>query len=77
MGMSEAKRNPIVRVGDYIKNIFENLAIMSIAEGGRMLNGYWFESEIKKNKYTDRISRVNMIDEYLRREHKVLSRPNF
>lgn len=75
--MSEAKRNPLVRVGDYIKNIFENLAIMSVAEGGRMINGYWFESEIKKNKYTDRISRINMIDEYLRREHKVLSRPNF
>lgn len=75
--MSGAKRNPLVRVGDYIKNIFENLAIMSVAEGGRMINGYWFESEIKKNKYTDRISRINMIDEYLRREHKVLSRPNF
>lgn len=75
--MSGSKRNPIVRVGDYIKTIFENLAIMSVVEGGRMLSGYWFESEIKKNKYTDRISRINMIDEYLRREHKVLSRPNF
>lgn len=42
-----------------------------------MDNGYWFESEIKKNKYTDRIGRVEDIDEYLRREHKVLSRPNF
>lgn len=75
--MSEVKRNPIVRVGNYIKNIFENMAILSVAEGGRMLSGYWFESEIKKNKYTDRISRINTIDEYLRREHKVLSRPNF
>lgn len=42
-----------------------------------MNSGYWFETEIKKNRYTDRISRVNSIDEYLRREHKVLSRPNF
>lgn len=42
-----------------------------------MSNGYWFESEIKKNKYTDRISRIDMIDDYLRREHKVLARPNF
>ncbi len=42
-----------------------------------MINGYWFESEIKKKRYTDRISRINLIDEYLRREHKVLSRPNF
>lgn len=75
--MSDTKRNPIIRVGDYIKNLFRNSAVGRAAEGGRMLSGYWFESEIKKNKYTDRISRINTIDEYLRREHKVLSRPNF
>jgi len=75
--MSGTKRNPITRVGDYIKGLFKNSAVGRAAEGGRMLNGYWFESEIKKNKYTDRISRVNTIDEYLRREHQVLSRPNF
>ncbi|MDE6055258.1 MAG: phage portal protein [Lachnospiraceae bacterium] len=75
--MSETKRNPITRVGDYIKGFFKNSAVRRAAEGGRMLNGYWFESEIKKNKYIDRIARINTIDEYLRREHKVLSRPNF
>ena len=75
--MSETRYNPIIRVGDYIKGLFKNSAIHRTAKGGRMLNGYWFESEIKKNKYTDRISRINTIDEYLRREHKVLSRPNF
>lgn len=75
--MSETKRNPITRIGDYIKGLFKNSAVGKTAEGGRMLSGYWFESEIKKNKYTDRISRINTIDEYLRREHKVLSRPNF
>lgn len=76
--MSDEKRNPISRVGDYIKGLFKNSAIWKIAEGGKMFtNDYWFESEIKKNKYTDRISRINNIDEYLRREHKVLSRPNF
>ena len=76
--MSEMKRNPISRVGEYIKGLFKNSAIGKIAEGGRMFtNNYWFESEIKKNRYVDRISRINSIDEYLRREHKVLSRPNF
>lgn len=40
-------------------------------------NDMWFESEIKKIKYTDRIGRVKDIDGYLRREHKVLSRPDF
>jgi len=63
--MIETKHNPITRVGDYIKGLFKNSAVGKTAEGGRMLSGYWFESEIKKNKYTDRISRINMIDEYL------------
>lgn len=76
--MSDVKRNPISRVGDYIKGVFKNSAIGRMAEGGRMINNeYWFEPEIKKNRYVDRISRINSIDEYLRREHKVLSRPNF
>lgn len=76
--MSETKFNPITRVGNYIKDLFRNSAIGRIAEGGRMLHsGYWFESEIKKNKYIDRISRINDIDEYMRREHKVLTRPDF
>ena len=42
-----------------------------------MYNDYWFESEIKKIRYTDRINRVEDIDSYLRREHDILSRPNF
>lgn len=75
--MIGTKHNPITRFGDYIKGLFKNSAVGRTAEGGRMLSGYWFESEIKKNKYTDRVSRINTIDEYLRREHKVLSRPNF
>lgn len=75
--MIGTKHNPITRFGDYIKGLFKNSAVGRTAEGGRMLSGYWFESEIKKNKYTDRVSRINTIDEYLRREHKVLSRPDF
>ena len=42
-----------------------------------MYNDYWFESEIKKIRYTDRITRVEDIDSYLRREHDILLRPNF
>ena len=48
-----------------------------MGEGGRMFNDYWFESEIKKIRYTDRINRVEDIDSYLRREHNILSRPDF
>lgn len=40
-------------------------------------NDFWFVKEIQKAKYKDRISRVEGIDEYLRREHKVLSIPSF
>lgn len=75
--MSENKRNPILKIGNYIRDLFKNSAIGRVAEGGKMFNNYWFEEEINKIRYTDRISRVNEIDEYLRREHKVLSRPNF
>lgn len=76
--MGESKHNPIIRVGTYIKDLFKNSAIVKIAEGGMMLNNdYWFESEIKKIRYTDRINRVEDIDSYLRREHDILSRPNF
>ena len=75
--MSETERNPITRVGNYIIDLFRKSPVSRLAKGGFMDNGYWFESEIKKNKYTDRIGRVEDIDEYLRREHKVLSRPNF
>ena len=74
--MSIAK-TPISKVGGYIKDLFKSSIVGKIS-GGRMLNtDYWFESEIKKSKYTNRISRVSSIDEYLCREHQVLSRPNF
>lgn len=71
------KRNPIAKVGDYIKGLLRKSPVSRLAEGGFMNNGYWFESEIKKNKYTDRIGRVEDIDSYLRREHAILARPNF
>lgn len=74
--MSTAKI-PISKVRGYIKDLFKSSIVGKIS-GGRMLNtDYWFESEIKKSKYTNRISRVSTIDEYLCREHQVLSRPNF
>ena len=34
--MNDVKRNPILRVGDYIKDLFKNFTIGKIAEGGRM-----------------------------------------
>ena len=37
----------------------------------------WFREEIKKARYRDRISRVEDIDDYLRRNHKVLQIPSF
>lgn len=38
---------------------------------------YWFKYEIEKPRYKDRISRVESIDDYLRRNHKVLQIPSF
>lgn len=38
---------------------------------------YWFKYEIEKARYKDRISRVESIDDYLRRNHKVLQIPSF
>lgn len=77
--MEQRKFNPLLRATNYIKDLWENSPIGRMAEGGRMTfrNDMWFETEIKKARYTDRINRVNNIDEYLRREHKVLSRPDF
>lgn len=70
----EDRHTPILRVRDFIKAV-----IGRAAEGGRMAfnSDMWFESEIKKARYAERIGRVNNIDEYLRRDHKVLSRPDF
>ena len=76
--MAETNRsNPITRLGGYIRDLFNNSAIGKMAEGGRMYSNAWYESEIKKIRYTDRVSRVVKIDDYMRREHKVLSRPDY
>lgn len=37
----------------------------------------WFVNEIKKTRYVDRINRITKIDDYLRRNHKVLQIPSF
>lgn len=37
----------------------------------------WFVNEIKKTRYVDRINRIVEIDDYLRRNHKVLQIPSF
>lgn len=61
-------KNPIAT----IKNFF--------GKGTTMINtekANWFKDEIQKTRYTERISRVTDIDEYLRREHKVLQLPSF
>lgn len=54
-----------------LKNFFTKGAIMNTDQ----IN--WFVNEIGKTRYKDRISRVEDIDEYLRREHKVLQIPSF
>lgn len=75
--MKNEKRNPIFQLGDHIKGLFKNPDRRKVSDRIMGDNGYWFESEIKKNKHVDRISRISGIDEYLRREHAILARPNF
>ena len=75
--MKNEKRNPILKFGDHIKGLFKNPDRKKVKDRIMGDNGYWFESEIKKNKHVDRISRISSIDEYLRREHAILARPNF
>lgn len=75
--MGNEKRSPILRLGDHIKGLFINPDRKNVKDRIMGNNGYWFESEIKKNKHVDRISRISRIDEYLRREHTILARPNF
>lgn len=70
-------KNPFVRMGNYIKDIFKNSAVGRTVGGGIMNNDYWFIKEIGKIKYKDRIHRIMDIEDYLHREHKVLSRPDF
>lgn len=75
--MKNEKRNPILKFGDHIKGLFKNPDRRKVKDRIMGENGYWFESEIKKNKHVDRISRICSIDEYLRREHAILARPDF
>lgn len=75
--MKNEKHNPILKFGDYIKGLIKNPDRRKVRDRIMGDNGYWFESEIKKNKHVDRISRISSIDEYLRREHAILARPNF
>lgn len=58
---------------DKIKDFFGSKKDGGIMPGNKM----WFETEINKIRYADRIRRVKKIDSYLAREHKVLERPNF
>ena len=62
--MGNEKRNPILKLGDHIKDMFKNPDRGKKVKDRKMENnGYWFESEIKKNKHVDRISRISSIDE--------------
>lgn len=65
------KENPITKTKQYIKKILK--------KGESMIpkRNMWFDTEVNKIRYKDRINRINDIDEYLRRDHKVLSRPDF
>ena len=61
-------RNPI----EFVKDVF------SSKKGATMEDSKnWYKEEIKKTKHVERIGRVTDIDEYLRREHKVLQIPSF
>ena len=61
--------NPIQAIKDFF----------GIGKGANMNTErpYWFRYEIEKTRYKDRISRVESIDDYLRRNHKVLQIPSF
>ena len=61
-------RNPI----EVIKNFFSSKGVAMNTEKAN-----WFKDEIEKTRYKDRISRVEDIDDYLRRNHKVLQIPSF
>lgn len=58
---------------DKIKDFFGSKKDGGIMSGDKM----WFETEIDKIRYADRIRRVKKIGSYLAREHKVLERPDF
>ena len=60
-------KNPI----ELIKNFFGKGAGMNTDANN------WFVNEIKKTRYVDRINRITEIDDYLRRNHKVLQIPSF
>lgn len=67
----EMKVTPITKTKQYIKKLLK--------KGESMIpnRNMWFKTEVNKIRYKDRINRINDIDEYLRRDHKVLSRPDF
>ena len=58
---------------DKIKDFLGSKKDGGIMPGNKM----WFETEIDKIRYADRIRRVKKIDSYLAREHIVLERPDF
>lgn len=58
---------------DKIKDFLGSKKDGGIMPGNKM----WFETEIDKIRYADRIRRVKKIDSYLAREHRVLERPDF
>lgn len=66
--------NPFVKLKEYAKGIFEKTkeGVKSMTE-----KKMWFEEEIGKPRYKERINRVEKVDSYLAREHKVLNRPDF
>lgn len=69
------RNNPLSRLGQRIKKFFTGNTVTERTV--KKMDGMWFMDEIQKSKYKERISRVNTIDDYLRRQHKVLSRPDF
>ena len=72
------KDNPLSRMARAIKNFFTgNVPVSEEERKVKKMGDMWFTEEIQKSKYKERITRVNTIDDYLRRQHSVLSRPDF
>lgn len=75
--MARYKNNPLSNLIKGVKNFFTGSTTGKGRKEDRKMATNWFTDEINKSKYKERISRVNEIDDYLRREHKVLTRPDF
>ena len=71
------RNNPFSVMARRIKNFFTGTVPGEEERKVRKMGDMWFLEEIEKPKYKERISRVNTIDDYLRRQHNVLSRPDF